>query len=85
MQKRMVRWFLVVTLMLVTMPAMAAGWQEIDAKGVKVMMEQEDPLVVFPLSRIEFNNLHIDGSVNIPLSQLFASARSALRKRKATA
>ncbi len=58
--------------LVVTLPALGAGWQRVDVEGVRQMMEHEDPLVVFPLSRIEYNNLHIAGSVNIPLSRLAA-------------
>lgn len=46
------------------------GYQEIDAKSVKQMMDEGDVLVVFPLSPIEFANEHIRGSVNIPFSVL---------------
>ncbi|PLY02272.1 MAG: hypothetical protein C0624_09055 [Desulfuromonas sp.] len=73
MQKRMVVWLMVLAFVVISVPVAAAGWQKIDAKGVKEMMDHEDPLVVFPLSRIEYNNLHIEGSVNIPLYQLEAS------------
>jgi len=70
MQKRLVSWLMVLAVLGFAVPAAAAGWQKIDARGVKEMMEHGDPLVVFPLSRIEYNNLHIEGSVNIPLAQL---------------
>jgi rhodanese-related sulfurtransferase len=43
----------------------ATGYQDIDAKGVKTLMEQEEALVVFPLSPMEFDHKHIKGSVNI--------------------
>ena len=41
------------------------GYQEIDAIGVKQLMDKEDALVVFPLSPMEFDHKHIKGSVNI--------------------
>ena len=50
--------------------ALADTWKEINADELKTMMETEDVLVVFPLSRIEFNDLHIKGSVNIPVETL---------------
>ncbi|PLX99291.1 MAG: hypothetical protein C0623_09435 [Desulfuromonas sp.] len=46
------------------------GYQEINATKLKTIMDESDPLVVFPLSSIEFNDLHIAGSVNIPLHAL---------------
>jgi rhodanese-related sulfurtransferase len=48
----------------------AKQYLDIDAAGVKEMMQQEGTLVVFPLSPIEFDNLHIKGSVNIPMDLL---------------
>ncbi|PLY05823.1 MAG: hypothetical protein C0624_04670, partial [Desulfuromonas sp.] len=60
----------VLALLVTAFPAMAIGWTEVDAADVKQMMEQEDPLVIFPLSRIEFNDLHIVDSLNIPLGRL---------------
>lgn len=65
----------VVTLLalaLVASTSMAASkkYAEIDADGLKNMMATEDVLVVFPLSQIEYKDLHITGSVNIPLNQL---------------
>ena len=44
--------------------------QEVDARAVKLMMDEDDALVIFPLSSIEFNDLHIKGAVNIPISLL---------------
>ena len=60
--------FLVVLLWCPTV--MASGWIEVDAHQVRRMMVEDDPLVIFPLSRIEFNDLHIEGSLNIPLGRL---------------
>ena len=48
----------------------AQGYQDIDAAGTKNLMEKADALVVFPLSPIEFDNQHIQGSVNIVMEQL---------------
>jgi len=49
---------------------MANTWAEIEAEDLKQMMGKEDVLVVFPLSKIEFNDMHIKGSVNIPVEML---------------
>ena len=72
--------FIVVTLMLLVPAshAMGADWKEIKAGELKIMMEKGDALVVFPLSKIEFNDLHIKGSVNIPMHEL----KEALPKDK---
>lgn len=43
----------------------AKGYEDIDALGVKQLMDNEDTLVVFPLSPMEFDHKHIQGSVNI--------------------
>ena len=48
----------------------AQGYQDIDAAGTKALMENADALVVFPLSPIEFDNKHIEGSVNIVMDML---------------
>lgn len=50
--------------------ATAADYREIEAAQLHQMMAAEEVLVVFPLSRIEFNAGHIPESVNIPLSRL---------------
>ncbi|MES0398009.1 MAG: hypothetical protein ABUK17_10765, partial [Syntrophobacteria bacterium] len=42
--------------------AEAKKYGEVDAKTTKDMMEKENALVVFPLSPIEFGDLHIKGS-----------------------
>lgn len=53
--------------------AFAAGtYQDIDTAGVKKMMDKGSVVVVFPLSPIEFDDLHIKNSVNIPMDQLAA-------------
>ena len=50
--------------------ATADTWKEIKADELKKMMDTEDVLVVFPLSKIEYNDMHIPGSVNIPVGML---------------
>jgi rhodanese-related sulfurtransferase len=62
--------FLVVPALFVLLSASGARgaeWTEINAAELKKMMDGDDALVVFPLSRIEFNDLHIKGAVNIPI------------------
>lgn len=48
----------------------APGYKDIDAAGTKALMENAGALVVFPLSPIEFDNQHIQGSVNIVMDRL---------------
>ena len=56
---------------LLALPALAADpWTEVDAAEVKRMLDEDDATVIFPLSRIEFNNEHIPGSVNIPMQKI---------------
>jgi rhodanese-related sulfurtransferase len=50
--------------------AQKAKWKEINADELKRMMDNNDVLVVFPLSRIEFNDLRIMDAVNIPILRL---------------
>lgn len=50
--------------------ACASEWKEIKAQELKAMMDQGSVLVINPLSIIEFNDLHIDGSVGIPMNLL---------------
>lgn len=51
--------------------AFADGYQEIGTAEVKSMMAQDkNTLVVFPLSKIEYDNQHIAGSVHIPIEEL---------------
>ena len=63
---------LMVLLVSISSYAEAKKYKEVDAQTVKKMMDSEDALVVFPLSPLEFNDLHIKGSVNIPMDQLEA-------------
>jgi len=60
----------VLALLVMAVPVLANDWMEVTAGDVREMMLNEDPLVIFPLSRIEFNDLHIVDSLNIPLSRL---------------
>ncbi len=60
----------VVALVAITPPSVAADVVEINAQQLKEMMDTSDVLVIFPLSRIEFNHLHIKGSINIPLEEI---------------
>ena len=48
----------------------AKGYKDIDAAGTKALMQNADALLVFPLSPIEFDNQHIEGSVNIVMDML---------------
>ena len=48
----------------------AKGYKEVDAPAVKKMVDAGDVLLVFPLSPIEFDNLHIKDSVNIQVEDL---------------
>jgi rhodanese-related sulfurtransferase len=52
--------------------AVAKEYVEVDAIAVKKMMESDNVLVVFPLSPIEFDNLHIEDSINIQMEELQA-------------
>ena len=52
--------------------AMGADWKEVKARDLKSMMDKGNVTVVFPLSKIEFNDLHIKGSVHIPMHELKA-------------
>jgi hypothetical protein len=51
-------------------PVFSADPIEVKAAQVKEMMDGGAAFVVFPLSTIEYNNLHIEGSVNIPIEEL---------------
>jgi len=63
---------LMLTFFLISLGSIAEAkkYGEVDAKTTKEMMEKEYALVVFPLSPIEFDDLHIKGSVNIPMDLL---------------
>lgn len=66
------RVLVVITLLLaLCTPVLAAPYQEIETPLLKAMLDKDKSiLLVFPLSPIEFNDLHIAGSVNIPLDDL---------------
>jgi rhodanese-related sulfurtransferase len=69
--------FSLLVLLLTSLPVAAKsgamkGYLEIDANQLKSMMDAGEPLVVFPLSSIEYKDRHITGSVNIPLHKLKA-------------
>ncbi|MDH3997225.1 MAG: rhodanese-like domain-containing protein [Desulfuromonadales bacterium] len=71
MRKCVVLLLAVALFALVSSPSFAAmEYVDIDAAGVKTLMATEDALVIFPLSPIEFDDLHIKGSVNIPMGEL---------------
>lgn len=63
---------LMLTFFLITFSSIAEAkkYGEVDAKATKEMMQKENVLVVFPLSPIEFDDLHIKDSVNIPMDLL---------------
>ena len=60
----------IVVLSCLAVPARADKWTDVDARELKAMMDAGDVIVVNPLSRIEFNDLAIKGSINIPLGEL---------------
>jgi rhodanese-related sulfurtransferase len=47
-----------------------AAVKEINAQELKSMMDKDQITVVFPLSAIEFNDIHIPGSINIDIDEL---------------
>ncbi len=63
---------LMLTFFLISLGSIAGAkeYGEVDAKATKDMMDKENALVVFPLSPIEFEDLHIKDSVNIPMDLL---------------
>ena len=61
---------MVAVLLTSTLVPASQDYQDIDAAGTKALMENADALVVFPLSPIEFDNKHIEGSVNIVMDML---------------
>ena len=71
--------FTVLTVAIACGVCAAANYQEIDAAGVKKLMDKGNTLVVNPLAPIEFGNEHIAGSVNIPIENL----KTGLPKDKA--
>jgi len=61
---------LVILMVSIGTSAEAKEYREINAQTVKKMMDADNVLVIFPLSPLEFDNLHIKGSVNIPMDQM---------------
>ncbi len=51
-------------------PVFSASPSEVTAEQVKEMMDTNQALVVYPLSLLEFNSLHIKGSVHIPTEHI---------------
>ncbi len=52
-------------------PLLAAPYQEVDTLLLKAMLDKDkNILLVYPLSKIEYNDLHIAGSIFIPLEDL---------------
>ncbi|MBE0598522.1 MAG: rhodanese-like domain-containing protein [Desulfuromonadales bacterium] len=43
---------------------------DIEAAELKKLMDTTDIVVIYPLSPLEFDSLHIVGSINIPLEEL---------------
>ena len=60
----------IVALSCLAVPAHADKWTEVNARELKAMMDTGEVIVVNPLSRIEFKDLAIKGSINIPLDEL---------------
>jgi rhodanese-related sulfurtransferase len=66
-------WGLIIGLVLlagVALPAHAEKWKEVNAQELKAMMDAGGVFVINPLSRIEFRELAIKGSINVPLDEL---------------
>ena len=73
--------FVLVLSLFVSGLALADTWKEINAEELKTMMDTEDVLVVFPLSKIEYNDMHIKGSVQIPVESLKAKLPADKEKK----
>ena len=58
------------------------GWKEVKAEELKQMMDAGDVMVINPLSKIEFNDLHIEGSVNIPMETMREDSLPADKEKK---
>jgi hypothetical protein len=61
---------LLITLVLLSPQPVLAAVKDIDAPTLKAMMEARKITVFFPLSRIEFNDLHIPGSHQISIEDI---------------
>lgn len=62
-----------VMLLMGSVAAFAAEPVEVDAEQVKALMDTNEATVIFPLSPVEFNNLHIKGSINVPMAEIPAA------------
>lgn len=63
--------FLSIGLLLLALSGTAfAGIPEISAVDLKAKMDAGTVIVINPLSLIEHNNLHIEGSINVPIPDL---------------
>lgn len=86
MKKMNVAGFSIVVLVLLTAltdMGWAAKYTDITAQELKTKLDSgEKILLLNPLSDIEFNEAHIPGSINIPLSQI--STTDKLPQDKAT-
>lgn len=52
-------------------PAFANSYSEIDTAAAKALTEKDkNILIIFPLSKIEYDNVHIAGAVHIPMEEL---------------
>lgn len=47
-----------------------AGYTDLTAPEVKMMVEEHGALLVHVLSRLEFDMQHIPGSINIPITEM---------------
>ena len=63
--------FLCITFLLLAIASVAfAGAPEISTDDLKAKMDGGNIVVINPLSIIEFNNLHITDSINVPMQEL---------------
>jgi rhodanese-related sulfurtransferase len=67
---------------LVQAAEMAPGVQSISAPEVKMMMTEENPVLVHVLSSIEYEIQHIPGSINIPITEMATTERLPEDKRR---
>jgi rhodanese-related sulfurtransferase len=71
--KSLTKIVILITALLLTFcaPLLAATYQEVDTLLLKAMLDKDkNILLVYPLSKIEYNDLHIAGSIFIPLEDL---------------
>jgi rhodanese-related sulfurtransferase len=55
--------------------ATEAGYKEITAPELKKMLEEKRCLLVYSLSRIEYEIQHIENSINIPVIEMDTTAK----------